>query len=479
MPEKFLPMLIWTLALLLPACQEQPGTAGKNATPKDDVLVLAHACYQLRNFKQGAARFSACLTAKTGNLQARSRQQEAILGLALCRLLTGADQWQTPLNKWPGSGHGYWQGQTFTVLEGLAPTIRRHFQRQLPTKGQEGGLWLLLRLALLDKHYRVAPQIIAAIGQEHLAWRYCLAFAWARLKNNRYLAPGALFDLLLRTPTSGKSCQQEAGYGLMLAVILETGRQRHPISLPTAWRYRLDLDVVDFFRTDSPMVEYRQRLLGLPAVELNRLVVADMLYALGAKSRNKIDVWQKGLHYLEATQPPPVLADVYSDYRTRFRLAIAWNHLLSGSRENARKIFTDCQQSGNSQSRWQEDARLGLALLAFKQEQELEAASALLVGCQIGRHYWLGGKKFDFYRLPERVHRRDAIEQLCRDRKQRCYLTMLDALCLLGDGRAAQTLLGNIVAASSDSSVRNIYLAESANIPADAYAENQIWEKPD
>ena len=479
MPGKFLLALILAIALLLVSCWEQPGKPASKDAPQKDILAHAHAFYRQHKFQQSLAMFSNCLSVKAGHPDDKSRRQEAALGMAICRLLTANDQWPTSMGKWTIGSRGYWQGQTFTVLEGLAPSVRLHFEKKLAATGHDCGLWLLLRLALRHRHYPILPRIIARIEEGELAWRYCLAFGWSLLKDNSYSAASLLFDSLLRTSASGKTCHEEARYGLVVARILENGQKQQIISLPRGWRYRLDLSAIDFFRPGSPMHEYQENLTRLPFPVVAELVLADSLYILGGKAKNKIDVWERGDRYLEAAECPATLTAIYSCCRTRFRLAMAWRYLITGSRENARRIFTGCLKAGNIERQWQWEARLGLALLAFKQDQELEAASALLAGWQPGRHYWLGGKKFDFYRLSGRARRREAIERMCDDGKHRIYLTMLDALCLLGDGRTAQTMLGNIVAASGDSTTKEIYLAEEVNIPIDAYAENQIWEKPD
>lgn len=88
-------------------------------------------------------------------------------------------------------------------------------------------------------------------------------------------------------------------------------------------------------------------------------------------------------------------------------------------------------------------------------------------------------KKIHFYRVPSRIKNKKNIEKICKDKDHRIYLTLIDVLCILGDGRAAQSLLGELVTRYQKKHIKNIYLEEQQYIPKDVYTENQIWEKLD
>ena len=191
-------------------------------------------------------------------------------------------------------------------------------------------------------------------------------------------------------------------------------------------------------------------------------------------------IWQKGEQLLQKnlTALQKRLPALYLSLEKRFALAGAWCDFLAGRMPAAHVVFTSCL-AGPAEPGWlKQEAKLGLALLAWKDNNSIEEIVTSMGEHHRNNYYWLAGHKVDFYRLAARRKHKDNIERLCKQSEShRVYFTLIDALCLLGDGRAAYALLGQVIERYPEAEVRTIYLAEQKNIPGDAYADNQIWEK--
>ncbi len=492
MNKRWFVLLMFTAVLTI-ACQEQIPPA---AVKKAEELVEAHELFKQGKFAESVPVFAAYLQKNEA-----IGQEEARLGLAAASFLADLPTWKKHVETWQATSVYHWQGKSFTLSDGLSKNAAEYVTSHLGQGHPSRTFFLLLHFLLSQHQYVTLPRLIAAMPEKELAWEMSLSFAWAQVKGGHYSDAADLFAIMLAPSPLARSditpapqvtpaqCQ-EAWWGLCLSKVAQqpdasdvaavTKEQKF---LPTGWEYQIERQVFDFFRPGTPIARHRDAGQQIFDKCDKRLVVqfllCDMMFVVGSQARNRLDLWHKGMTLLRQLTSPQELAELQSirnDLGQRLELAIAWDNWISGRNEQARATF---KKFAANPGIWQHEGLLGIALLAWKEDASLQDLADKFPVTSWPA-YALGGREFSFYRLESRKPRTAAIDALlAKEPEHKTYLILFDALCLLGDGRAAYQLLGHIVAEYSDPAVKQIYLEEQGNIPKDVYAQNQIWEKMD
>jgi hypothetical protein len=448
--------------LLLSAC-------GKDSQVKVDkapsTLGVAYNDYQKQDYAKAHTEFFAL--SQKSNLS-KDKQHEAMLGSVICAILAGDEQWQNYLSNWSVEERYFWQSQSFDAVDGLVGKNLEYF-RSLPLTPEDKKLFFVLHFLIQQKHHPFI-QTVAKKLSENKDWKnFCLAHAWGKLIQGKYQEGIQIFQSIMDVmPEKATDIEQ----GILMGQLL-LGKMPKNIpwqKLPTK-KYSFGVIYKEVFRSSSPI----QPIAKASDKNLQMLTFIDSIYTFGKLTQQSNHVWQTGINTIDGWEDfSPQWAQLT---KQRFFAAISWQHLIAGNYPEARKGFEEL--SSNENEHLQKEGELGLAILYWKEEFSLDE-----IDNNIGKSwpiYWLGGKKFNFYRIQDRLHRQKEIDQLANTKGEHLsYLILLDVLCLLGDGRSANSLLSNVIENHTNTAnTKQLYMAEQNYIPKDSYAENQIWEKMD
>lgn len=478
--------MLWALAMLLSgACQDKIPPA---AVKKVEGLVAARQLFQQGLFAESAASFAACLQQQTG-----SGQEEARFGLLAAAFLAELPEWKNHAEKWPAATVYHWDGRSFSLADGISKNSADLLGARIGHDHPARGYFVLLHFLISQRRYETLPRLVAAMPENELAWDMTLASAWTQLRSGRYADGAELFSSMLvqtldaPSPQLSPAQRQEAWWGRLVGNLVQQAEPKAPAigkgQQPAGWQYSVERHDFDPFRAGTPLAAHRQvgqKLLDQGERQMMaRVILIDLLFVLGSQASNRLDLWNKGLVLASQEASSPSVAEATAlcqDLSRRFELAIAWDNWVSGRSEQARATF---KFFATTPGAWQSEALLGLALLSWKEDaalQELPEKFPLVSW----PNYCLAGREFSFYRLEARKQRTNDIDALiAKEPEHKTYLALFDALCLLGDGRAAYQLLGRVIAEYNDPASKAVYLAEQANVPKDVYAQNQLWEKMD
>lgn len=444
----------------------------------------ARSLYAKGEYARSAEQFSACLQQKG---LSQPVQEEAQFGRIVSSLLAQTSSWKNAVSDWhPGLCY-YWQGKAFTFTDGL-PSHGDALAQSFPPEHPAHRYFLLTNFLLQKQHFAVIPLVLQEIEPATAGYEFCLSYGWETLKQGRLHLP--LLKLLEdwgRKRDMPPELREEVAAASLIAKILDKPDltwNEGELNQVTTWQYRLDRQVLDFFRANSPAQRYAKSCQNLPwAPQRAELLLADMLFVLAGRSQQRIPLWNKGLRFLQTRSPNTYRITPYAELHqlltNRFYSASAWDNFTVGDPTHAMKIFENLAAAKEVQ--WQQEAKSGLTLIAWKKEEiGLEELSNSFI-FTTWPNYFLAGKQFDFYRLPSRQERQELIEKMVTQQPEhRSYLVLFDTMCLLGEGRLAQLLLQGVVAQySGNADIPKIYLPEQENIPKNVYAQNQIWEKND
>lgn len=397
-------------------------------------------------------------------------------------IAAGGD-WKTRLENWKPDVFYVWEGKTFTATDGLAPVNAVYFQEKISRENPANAAFLLLHLLLREKRYPLLGTVIATTSpaDQEIAWDLCLAWSWEMVRRSDWQEAGKLFESVLKIETGLAVRQQkESVMGMSLCALMsKPGVDLSDEILATVpepgWQYYLERRPIDFFRVSSPAHACEMLKEKAFSEFAARLVLVDVFFVAGDMCRNSAAVWQTGCDYLKAAAKDagPEWAPLCAALDSRFRRAIAWNQALEGDTSTAQKFFASAQ--GDAEKA---DAELAMAFMEFSDNPSLESVEIESIQ-KTWPHYWLGGRQFSFYRLPQRQVRKELIERACAQESNLYkYLVLLDAFCLTGQKDWAKHLLGLIVDRYREhADIVKLCVEEEKEIPKDVYAESQIREQ--
>ena len=393
-------------------------------------------------------------------------------------MLAGNYAWQKSLEKWKPGVRYYWDGKSHSILDGISTKQGKYFLEIIEKQKEVRPKLFVLSFLLKEKHLGMIPFFVMNFKNADIAWELCLAAAWQKIKQGKNGQASSLFDLAKQSNLK-KELKSEVSYGSILAKVLMGIRLRFQDkrALKGKTSYKIGKNKVDFFRDYSTLTQYKSSLTKLPV----EFLIADMCFVLGRNSSKRRFIWQKGLRFLGRHKKKfsGEKAEIYQCLMDRFKIAMSWSYFIIGKYNESQKIFKTFVVD-KAKKIWHDEAQLGLCLISWKQESDLEDIVEKYKPIS-WPSYGLGGRKISFFRTTIRDKNRKAIENLCKKQtKHQIYLVVLDALCILGDGEASKKLLADVMEqVAKNPDVQSLYLAEQVNIPKNVYAENQIWEKLD
>ncbi|NUM32992.1 MAG: hypothetical protein HUU50_00465 [Candidatus Brocadiae bacterium] len=454
------------LSLLFCSCNDQSSTTVKEQEP----LQKARSLFEEKKWDKAAEEFD--LAQKT---QSGMDQDEAQLGSIVCHLLSQNPRWEEQIKLWQPGMRGYWHGKSFTAIESIPLDKRDAFYDILKKEDMPFSYLLLVQFLLLEGYENSVSAVVEKMPQhKKLAWDFILLTAWENLKQKQGNEGEVLFEVVYQNAVSQEQ-KDEAIYGILLGNFFTPERKKE-ISFPKLWEYRLDLKKISAFRSSSPLNVYRSPLEKDGLSLQQHIVFCDMLFSFGGFLLEPVNLWEQGLAYLDKYKQDFLAnnqQEAYDCLRKRFYHAIAWFHCIKGDLEKAGNRFVFETLEGKKE---RED--LGFALILWKQGHPLSDIVKQLSSVAWKEEYFVGGRKFSFYRLPSRENKRSEIEKLWAEPYHKIAFILFDVFCLTGDGRSAHILLDQIVSEFPEN-IYSLYMAEEENIPKDPYAENQIWEKLD
>lgn len=423
--------------------------------------------------------------------QASSEKEAARsdIGDVVADLLAGKD-WPERLKSWSPEGFYSWEGKTHTPTEGLPEACRAYLAERMPPGNPGRACFLVLHALMTIGRCEAIPAFAARLDEiapaegdrpaaSLVAREFCLAWAWQKTRNGEFEEAQKLFG----SSASGAKgdVEREAKQGGLLARIIRRPDAsigaEDAAAFGTDWVTRMDRREIEFFRESSPMAACEASLRGRPAsAETAAILLADMLFSLGGASRNRTHIWRQGLEFLKHRSLQGEFSGVRKALDARFLRALAWGKLLEGNPGEAKRAF---EEMSGAESSGDQEAKLGLAVIAFMEDPSLQRVDES-AGAD-WPHYWLGGRKFSFYRFPAREKRRESMESACsKTPRLRGYFTMLEALSLLGFNTSARHLLGLVMERHRfETDIEALCVEAGREVPRNVYAESQIWEQLD
>lgn len=420
--------------------------------------------------------------------QAPALEKDEELELLISEFLEEKASWKERMTTWQPDVFYIWEGKRVLPTDGLSPSNASYFEGKMPSENPARAYFLILHLLLNRRHYQLSALIAEMPEGKEVAWEFCISWGWELMKANDYAEAKRLFEIIARAEIALNQ-KEEARFGALLARVMvcpDAPLGDDDVALFAGrWTYCMERKTIEFFRSTSPVYPYAKvasEVLFSKATA--HLMVADMIFLAGGSSGQRLTVWQTGIAFLESNAPDyaqrPDLIPIYATLSRRFQKAIAWGNIVEGEYKEAKKIFESVQTLDAIEK---SELRLARAFINFRDDPSLEIIYAQFpdMSWPGWPDYWLGGKKFSFYRIARREERRETIESVCLQNPEiRTCLILLDTFCLLGQKDTARQLLSLIVREYSDNAeVKALCIEEDKEIPRDVYAESQIWEKLD
>lgn len=409
---------------------------------------------------------------------------EAQLGAVLCGILANDSHWTEKWESCKLQQRGSWQGKFFTYLEYITPVREQYFRQHSSDQTLPAREFLLIQLMLQENHIQFLPQVIKNTRQPALLWDFCLLVSWDWIKQGKFAQAQTVLAVCKQNATPIQA--QESDDGIEIIGILQdripaslTGSANTALQSPRRLEYSLELHPLQLLRPTSPLFAYEKAIQSHPEHWKN-LILADQLFCIGAGAKNHAFFWSQGTKFILALEnsAPSDMKPVYHAQLCQLNVAMAWDSINQGDLSEAQAIFEKYLDSKGTP--WYQEARLGLAILAYKQGKPLSELLPELEDVEIGWEYWLGGNKISFDRLAERKTWQAPLEKDKIARPCQTALILFDVFCLLGEGYHAKTLLAQIAKIPSPHPISNpILKMEEANIPQDSYSVCRIWEKLD
>lgn len=443
-------------------------------------LVEARQLYQNRQYTLASQEFAQHVKIISRNRKPEQEMEwlEAQLGAVLCSILAEDATWTSQLQQCELDQRGSWQGKFFTYLEYIKPTHVAYFNEKSVDGKLPAHYFLLIQLIIQENHTQILSDVINRAKQPQLLWDFCLLIAWDYVQQAQFTSAQTLLEICKKhaiTPIQW----QEFYSATDIISILQNPEQIPQTSQPqTSLKYSFQLNSIDILRPASPLFQH-QKIITVNPGQWYHIMLADLLFCMGAQNNKHTFFWSQGLKFVRTLEKiaSSDMKVVYYALAFRLQTAMAWDCVNQGDLSQAQSIFEKCFDTKGTP--WYQEARLGLAIVAYKQGKTLTELLIELEDAEIEWEYWLGGNKISFFRSIERKQHQARFETISQDKRLKIGFILFDVFCLLGEGYHANMLLNELAKLSSTSSPHPIFHIEESNIPKDEYSVCRIWEKLD
>ncbi len=444
-------------------------------------LERARKSYQNQKYDESLSLFSQCLEEcleESSSKKKEGKFQEAQLGGIVSQLLL-SKKVDSRINELSPTIRYYWNGNSFSLWDDISTKSQEELQKNLSS--DKSYIFLqVVDLLIRERHLAALSFFIKEEkldeSLEQVVWDFSLTKAWGMLQKNKILPAKELFLFLKKNlPSVSRFTQSGQSGWLLTQVLSQPWKEIHIDEVTKAFHHNsFFLDREEWSLQESTSLAALFERGGLAeAKDLNkyRIFLAEMIYSFGKVSTQHDDVWRKGLIFLnkKASAKEPFVLFM----KRRFHCVLGWDVLAKGDLKKAEKIFRRLLKASQSV---QEEAHLALLVLEWKKYSSLSQCIEKAKEKKFQNQFWMAGRNLEIFRFPHRQENREQWQKVFQENSiHRVFLILLDSLCLLGDGRSAYELLGNLVDTYPE--LQELYILEEENIPKDPYTDGKIWEK--